>query len=268
MTWHTGRLLAFDLETTGINAETDRIVSAAAIALGGGQDTQSHTWLSDVDGVEIPAAATAVHHISTEQARTEGRPAKEVVEEVVTILADAALAGTPIVGHNLGVYDLTLLDREARRHLGCGLDEAFDLGKLRVIDTRVLDQHVLPRRRRVSPTQGPRQLITLAQVYDFPWDEQAAHGSEYDALMSARIAYRISHIAHTPHEQRPQFVQQERSQRFDQIRGLDLDQLHAAQVIWAAEQAASLQEYFRTLPGRENDVVNGSWPLIPFGGDQ
>lgn len=267
MTWHTGPLLAFDTETSGVDVETDRIVSAAAIHLGGGQPTQAATWLSDVDGIEIPEAATAVHGISTEQARTHGRPAKQVTEEVVTALAEATASGTPIVGHNLP-YDLTLLDREARRHLGCGLHDAIPEDKLRVIDTRVLDQHVLPRRRRVSPTQGARQLITVAQVYGLPWDEQAAHGSEYDALMSARIAYRIGQIARTAPEDRPTFVLRDRFQRFDDIADLDLEQLHAAQVIWAAEQAASLQEWFRSQPGKEDTVVNGAWPLIPFGGER
>lgn len=266
--WHTGPLLAFDTETTGINTETDRIVSAAAIHLGGGQDTQPRTWLSDVDGIEIPAAATAVHGISTEQAQAEGRPAKEVVEEVVTALADAITAGTPIVGHNIGHYDLTLLDREARRHLGCGLDQAIDLTRMRVIDTRILDQHVLPRRRRVSEKQGARQLITLAQVYNLPWDEQAAHGSEYDALMAARVAYRIGQIAHTAPADRPPFVLRDRFQQFNDITALDLNQLHAAQVIWAKEQAASLQEWFRSQPGKQDTVIDGRWPLIPLGGDQ
>ena len=94
MSWHTGPLLAFDLETTGISTETDRIVSAAAIHLGGGQDTKPHTWLSDVDGHEIPAEATAVHGISTEQARAHGIPAKEVVEDIVYALDKATTEGT------------------------------------------------------------------------------------------------------------------------------------------------------------------------------
>lgn len=260
--WHKDRLLSFDLETSGIQVETDRIVTAAAIFVGGGKDPEPHTWLSDVDGVEIPEAATAVHKITTEHAHAHGRPAKEVVEQLVTVLAEAVAAGIPIVGHNIGAYDLTLLDREARRHLGHGLDTT----NMRVIDTRVLDQHVLPIRRRVSQRQGARQLITLAQVYDFPWNEEEAHSAEYDARMAACIAYRINQIAHTEHADRPEFVQLLEIQLFDDLDGLDLDQLHAAQVIWAAEQAASLQGHLRRL--NPDVVVDGRWPLIPFGGDQ
>lgn len=271
MTWHTGPLLAFDLETTGISTETDRIVSAAAIALGGGQDTKPHTWLSDVDGHEIPEAATAVHGISTEQARAHGIPAKEVVEDLVYALGKAATEGTPIVGHNV-VYDLTLLDREARRHLGCGLDEAFDLGKLRVIDTIILDRYAAPFRKRVSEKQGPYQMKTSAQTYGLPWDDDAAHGAEYDAIMSARVAYRIGIIAHQRIQERPDWVRALRTQRFSALRGLSIDELHVRQIEWAATQAADYQEWLRTkAPEGKRDpnaVIDGSWPLIPFGGDQ
>jgi DNA polymerase-3 subunit epsilon len=259
MAWYKQRLLAFDSETTGVDIESDRIVTVAAILVGGGQGRESRNWLSDVDGIEIPEAATAIHHISTEHARSNGVPAKEVVENVVTVLGESIAAGTAIVGHNV-VYDLSILDREARRHLGCGLGDAFDITRMRVIDTSVLDKHVLPRRRRVSPTQGPRQLITLAQVYSLGWDEAAAHGSAYDALMSARIAYRIGSLVQMPRSERPEF-ELGRYQQFDQLKGLDLDGLHQAQIGWAAEQAAGLESYFRQKdPGA---YVERAWPLVP-----
>lgn len=259
MSWHKSRLLALDSETTGISIETDRIVTASAILLGGNGGREARNWLTDVDGIEIPEAATAVHGISTDHARTHGVPTKGAIEDIVTVLADCVTAGTAIVGHNV-VYDLSLLDREARRHLGCGLADAFDLSRMRVLDTSVLDKHVLPRRRRVSPTQGPRQLITLAQVYSLGWDEKAAHGSEYDALMAARIAYRIGSLVEMPREQRPEF-EFDQYQQFDQLAGMDLDALHAAQVTWASEQAAGLEQFFREKD--PNAVVERAWPLIP-----
>lgn len=258
MSWHTDPMLALDTETTGVDIETVRIVSAAAIRVSrdGAKPT---TWLSDVDGMEIPAEATVVHGITTEHARAHGRAAKDVVTEVVDAIADAVAAEVPIVGHNV-VYDLSLIDREARRHLGYGLADAFAVDLLRVIDTSVLDKHVLPRRRRVSPTQGARQLITVAQVYSLGWDEEAAHGSEYDALMAARVAWRIGQLVEMPREQRPRF-ELGQYQQFDQLRGLSLDELHARQVVWAAEQAAGLEQFLR----RSDDSVrvSGAWPLIP-----
>ncbi len=114
MSWHIGRLAAFDLETTGTDTEHDRIVTAAIGLVGGGLDAQQHAWLVD-PGVEIPAGATAVHGITTERARAEGRPAAEAVAEIIAVLADQVRAGVPIVAFNAR-FDLTILDREARRY--------------------------------------------------------------------------------------------------------------------------------------------------------
>ena len=262
MSWHKARLLAFDTETTGIDIETVRIVSAAAILVGGGAGREARNWLTDVDGVEIPEGATAVHGITTDHARAHGIPAKGAVEDIVTVLADCVTAGTAIVGHNV-VYDISLLDREARRHLGLGLADAFDIGHMRVVDTRILDQHVLPRRRRVSEKQGARQLITLAQVCSLDWDEEAAHGSEYDALMAARIAYRIGSLVEMPRASRPEF-ELGRFQQFDQLAGMDIDALHTAQIGWARGQAEGLEQFFRQKD--KNTVVERAWPLIPLKG--
>jgi DNA polymerase-3 subunit epsilon len=73
------RLAAFDIETTGIDCESDRIVTAAVTLAGGGRPLESHAWLVD-PGIEIPAGATAVHGVSTERARAEGRSPAEAVE--------------------------------------------------------------------------------------------------------------------------------------------------------------------------------------------
>jgi hypothetical protein len=55
--WHDGRLCAFDIETTGVDYETDRIVTAAVALVGGGLVTEQANFLLD-PGVEIPESAT------------------------------------------------------------------------------------------------------------------------------------------------------------------------------------------------------------------
>ncbi|MYR61148.1 DNA polymerase III subunit epsilon, partial [Streptomyces sp. SID625] len=189
MTWHLGRLAAFDTETTGVDVENDRIVTAAVYGLGGGQPVEPHDWFVD-PGIEIPEAATAVHGITTDEARMKGEPAKGAVDYIADVLAGYARAAAAVVGHNV-VYDLTLLDRELRRYGLPTLAARLGLHPLHVIDTRVLDQHAAPYRRRPSKEQGARQLITLAQVYSLPWDDSEAHGASYDALIAARVAHRI-----------------------------------------------------------------------------
>jgi DNA polymerase-3 subunit epsilon len=262
--WFAGPMTAFDLESTGVDTEQAHIVTAAVIDLGGGRPTTVHSWLAAVE-IDIPEGASAIHGISTEHARKNGRPPTEVLDEVAEELARSLMASVPVVGHNV-VYDFTLLDRELRRK-GLQPVVARTGGKIGpVICSRVLDQHVLPFRRRVSPTQGPRTLQTTAGVYGLPWDAEAAHGCEYDAMQAARIVYRIGQIAHTAPSQRPSWVQAERSNRFNDVAGLDLPDLYMAQQRWAFDQAASLQEYLRKSDATA--VVEGAWPLVPVGGDQ
>ena len=84
--WVTGPLLGFDTETTGVDPLGDRLVTAAVVSCGplgadGARGRDVRTWLAD-PGVEIPEAAAAVHGITTERARAEGRPAAQVLEEV------------------------------------------------------------------------------------------------------------------------------------------------------------------------------------------
>jgi DNA polymerase-3 subunit epsilon len=266
MSWHLGPLCAFDSETTGVDVENDRIVSAAAIRMHEGRLNPS-TWLSDADGLDIPAETTAIHGISTEHARAHGKPAKQVVAEIVTVLAGAVEEGLPIVGHNVA-FDLSLLDREARRHLGQDLYTALG-GQPYVIDTMVLDRLVAPSRRRVSEDQGPYQLRTTAETYGLGWSEEAAHGAEYDALMAGRIAWHQGHIAHLAPRDRPQWVRRLHPGRFDKLRDLSLTELHERQILWARLDAEGYQKWLRD-PAKSkekhdaNAVIDGTWPLRPL----
>ncbi|WP_369778871.1 3'-5' exonuclease [Streptomyces sp. R33] len=233
MSWHLGRMCGFDLETTGIDVEQDRIVTACVVQCGGGQPTDSASWLAD-PGIDIPQQAADVHGITTERARAEGKPAAEVVSDVLAALGQVIAAGVPVVAMN-AAYDLTLLDREARRY---GLPP---LPAGPVIDPYVLDRHIDRYRK------GGRKLVDLCAHYGVPIGD--AHTADADAIAACRVAWRIGST-------RPDMA------------ALPLATLHGQQAAWAAEQAASLQEYFRRKD--PNAVVRGEWPLIPHqqDGDQ
>lgn len=237
--WHLGRLAGFDLETTGVDVETDRIVTACAVQCGGGHPTQSATWMAD-PGIDIPEGAAKVHGITTERARAEGRPAAEVVEQLVAALAECVLAGQPIVAMNAS-FDLTILDREARRY---GVQPLVDIvGKdLRVVDPRVLDKKIDPYRR------GGRKLEDLCRHYKVALD--GAHSADADAIAACRVAWRIG-------------------QKEPAIGNATVAFLHEKQIDWAREQAESLADYFRRTPGKESwaDGVRTEWPMIPAGHD-
>jgi DNA polymerase III subunit epsilon len=235
MSWHEGRLAAFDVETTGVHPASDRIVTAAVSLVGGGLESVSRDWLVD-PGVEIPAGATAVHGITTEAARRDGREPAAAVEEITALLAEQIAAGIPVIAFNAR-FDLTLLDREARRHgVRPLVDRVGGPDGMLVVDPHVLDKQ-LDRFRK-----GKRTLTAVCAHYRVPLDDADAHAANADALAAARVAWRLG-------------------QTSPDLRAIALPELHGQQVAWAAEQAASFQDYLRRNGSVER--IEGAWPIVP-----
>jgi DNA polymerase-3 subunit epsilon len=268
--WHLGRMAALDFEASDKEVETARIVSCALHLVGGGLQTDTRTWLVN-PGIPQEPGAIAVHKLTDEYLAEHGQPAEPAVGEIAKAVAEVVAAGTPLVGHNIGSFDLTLLNAECQRHLGDSLEGICRQPVTRVVDTMVLDRHVAPFRRRVSEKQGPYQMRTSAETYGLTWEDEKAHGAAYDAMQSARVAWHIGNIAHLPREERPDWVHGLRNSRgpydhFDDVAGIDVDELHLRQVWWAAEQAASFQAHLRSK-GETDAVIDGSWPLRLVGGE-
>lgn len=249
--WH-GRLVAYDCETTGTDVENDRIVTASIVLCGGGETTQTHTWLAD-PGIDIPAEATAVHGVTTEHAREHGKHAADVALAVIHTLEDEA-DGRPLIVAN-SRFDLTILDREARRHNV----RPLDVDGLRVVDPMVIDRH-LDRYRR-----GSRRLGALCELYGIGLDD--AHDASADALAAARLAFllcsrgEVIRRVRGPEEGR-ELARLKRE--WQEARG-DLDRLHALQRAWAAEQADGLREHFVEKGDMEAAAsVSTHWPMVPF----
>lgn len=274
MSWHLARMAPFDLETTSADPEEARIVEAYVGRVGGGVGPNEPDPILVNPGVEVPAEAAAIHGYTTEYLRQYGEPAKTGVDLIAAMVADAVTAGVPLVGHNIS-YDLTVLDRDCRRHQLPTVSERVGglLGP--VIDTKILSKHVDPYRKRVSKEQGAHVLKTCAQVFQIRFDDVQAHGAKFDALVSARIAWRMGLIAHLPKNERPKLASRASRDKFDAL-AVDLPALYLAQKTWAAEQAASYAEYLhkqaweaRTADEQEAKLaeaaaVTGDWPYRPY----
>jgi DNA polymerase-3 subunit epsilon len=165
MSWHTGWMTAFDLETTGVDVETARIVTATIVHIKGSQ-TESREWLVN-PGVPIPAEAAAVHGVTDERAQAEGVPPSQAVAQIFAELDQAWTGQHPVVIFNAS-YDLTVLDREMRRHLDLNLDGVIGP----VIDPFVIDKHLDPYRK------GKRTLTATCEHYAVRLD--AAHDATQD----------------------------------------------------------------------------------------
>jgi DNA polymerase-3 subunit epsilon len=219
----------FDLETTGIDVASDRIVTAHVGLLdASGAVLNARDWLAD-PGVEIPEGAAAIHGISTAHARAHGRPAPQVVGEVVAALRGLLEAGIPVVAYN-APYDFSLLKHEAMRH---GIPPI--VAPSPVIDPLVVDK-AYDRYRR-----GKRTLQVVAAHYAVRLD--GAHDASADAVAAGRVAQALG-------------------ERFAAWLPATAGELHTRQIGWARAQAASLTDYFIQI-GRldPEERLDGSWPI-------
>lgn len=220
-------LAVFDLETTGIDVDSCRIVTAHVGVIGpGGEVVEQRQWLVD-PGIEIPTAATLIHGVTTERARLEGLAAVQAVAEIIDALRDAASRGLPIVAYN-AAYDLSLLRYEAERYG----HEPFR-GPGWVIDPLVIDKAVDRFRR------GKRTLTAACEHYGV--ELLAAHDAGADAIAAGRVAQAIART-------------------FPEVAACALAELHARQVGWSREQAESYQDW-RRRNGEPEFTTSGAWPL-------
>jgi DNA polymerase-3 subunit epsilon len=254
VSWWEGRIGCFDIETTGVDTEDARIVSAVIASVGEHRDSEVVSLIVN-PWVDIPAGASEVHGIHDEVARFTGVPAELAIPAIVESIRAIARLGRPLTAYNAR-YDFTVLDREARRW---GV-EPLDMSEVKVIDPYVLDKHVHRFRK------GSRKLVDVCAWYGAKLGQ--AHDAGADAIAAARLAWRICSQGQVIRRVRDQWEEQELAdlnEEWDRVR-LDLDLLYEAQRRWAAEQAAGLRDYFE----RSGDLlkaaeVSESWPVVPLG---
>ena len=206
------QLAVFDLETTGIDVETSRIVSATVAVLGVSDIVHERAdWLLN-PGIPIPLGASNVHGITTEHALQNGRAAADGVSEIVEALRVHLTGGLPLVAYN-APYDLTLLNREAMRH---GIPPLVSPSP--VIDPLVIDKAVDRYRK------GKRTLEVTSAFYGVVLE--GAHDSGADAIAAGRVAQAIA-------------------LRHASLLPSTVEELHAIQIEWSRQQAVSFQEYMR-----------------------
>jgi DNA polymerase-3 subunit epsilon len=220
--WHRQPLAAVDVETTGVDPATDRVVSAAVVR----SDGTRRSWLVD-PGVPVPAEATAVHGFTGEYLATHGRPAAACLPEIAGELTTLADAGVPLVAYRAG-FDLTMLHHELVR---------YGLAPLPVTRMVVIDPYVLDRQAdRYRP--GRRTLAEVCVFYRVPLVD--AHSAVGDADAALRLAVALGAC-------------------YPQLAAMAPADLHRAQVGWHKADATRLQDRLRSR-GSDEWVVTG-WPL-------
>lgn len=153
----------FDLETTGIDPRSDRIVEISVLRVAADGDRVTRTRKIN-PGRPIPPAATRVHGIRDEDVRDE--PSfKQIARGLLEFLGDADLAG-----FNIGRFDVPLLEREFK---DCGL--VLEMEGRRIIDVMTIFHRMEPRD------------LSAAVRYYLGRDHEGAHGAEADVAATAEV---------------------------------------------------------------------------------
>ncbi|RPH38275.1 3'-5' exonuclease [bacterium] len=120
-------LVFFDVETTGLNVQTDRIIQISTVKFVPGREQPNVCTVLMNPGIPIPPEATAIHHITNEQVKKlPGFPAFAMdLEEIFT--------SSDVGGYNVARFDLPILAEEFRR---CNI--AFPAPGTKIVDVQSL----------------------------------------------------------------------------------------------------------------------------------
>jgi len=159
----TKPLCFFDLETTGINITTDRIVEISILKVYPNGNKESKTWLVNPE-IPIPAEVSAIHGITDDKVANEPT-FKQLATEINNMIKDADLAG-----FNSNRFDIPLLAEEMLR-----ADMDFDMKSRLAIDVQTIF-HKMEQR-------------TLSAAYKFYCDKnlENAHTAAADTLATFEV---------------------------------------------------------------------------------
>ncbi|MRR32921.1 3'-5' exonuclease, partial [bacterium] len=149
-------LVAIDIETTGLDSQSDAIIEIAAVRFNGHRVEAE--WSSLINpGRPIPPMITQLTGITNEMVRN-APPIRAVVNDFADFVGDA-----PVVGHNVG-FDLSFLQRNNILKLN------------EVVDTYELAAVLLPTSSRYNlGTLGQQLGILIPNSHRALDDSRLAH---------------------------------------------------------------------------------------------
>lgn len=222
------KIAVFDLETSGVDVASDRVVTAFVGLLSrDGEMLEKKSWLVN-PGVEIPQGAIDVHGITNEKAQAEGIPARDGVFGIMQALDIYDRKGIAIAGFNLA-FDFSMLYYEAKRYGYRPFEPRA------VIDGFIIDK-ALDKYRK-----GKRTLGVTAAHYGVEVPEDL-HDAEVDCRVAGQLAFKLLEKIDKP-----------------------VAHIHERCIQHAKDQAAGYQEYLRSNKNPKGAdltaVIDGQWPI-------
>jgi DNA polymerase-3 subunit epsilon len=168
--WREARFSVVDLETTGLDASTDEIISFATVTVADGRVRLDDARYELVRPRRMPDGETIRIHGLREADLAEAPPLSETLDGLLE-----ALTGTAIVAHVAAVE---------RGFLGAALREhGLELHN-HMIDTAVLDSELRRLRREPPADREPIGLSDMARGLGLP--VHRPHHADGDALTTAQ----------------------------------------------------------------------------------
>jgi DNA polymerase-3 subunit epsilon len=170
-------LAVIDLETTGTNLSTDRIIEIAVVKLlPDGTEVRKRKIINPL--MPIPKAVTELHGITDEMVK-DAPTFKQVAHELKQVLD-----GCDLAGYNSNRFDIPMLMEEFLR-----AEVDFDMKGRKLVDVQKIF-HLMEQR-------------TLSAAYKFYCDKvhEMAHSAEADAVVTLEIFHaqldRYPHLGNT-----------------------------------------------------------------------
>lgn len=243
-------LCFFDLEATGMNIITDRIIEIAVIKMmPGGEILRKSNVLNPT--IPIPAESSAIHGLSDDDVRD--KPTfKAVAKDYAKFFEGADLAGFAIMK-----FDVPLLVEEFLR-----ADVEFDYTRKRVVDSQKIF-HMMEKR-------------TLSAAYKFYLNQEFENSHTAEADTEASMQVLLAQVARYENQE----VTDTLNRKIGEIRN-DIDALHKVSYVQQVDLSGRMvyndkglevfnfgkhknkvvTEVFRQEPAYYDWIMNGEFPL-------
>ncbi len=159
-----GDYVVFDLETTGMSADYDRVVEISGIKVMDHKPVDEFSTLVN-PGCHISSSASAVNGIYDDMVADSPR-FEEVLPKFIEFIGEL-----PLVGHNINSFDMKFIYRDSEEYLGAVPDNDF-------IDTLYIA-------RRCMPELAHHRMTDLASHFHI--STEGAHRALNDCRMTQQV---------------------------------------------------------------------------------
>lgn len=231
-------LIFFDLETTGLNLMTDRIVEIAYLKVYPNGNEESRKMRIN-PGMPIPSESTAIHHIADEDV-CDCPMFKQVAQSIAN-----DFKGCDIAGYNSNSFDVPFLAEEFLR-----AEVDFDFANSRFIDVQVVF-HKMEKR-------------TLEAAYRFYCNAELANAHSANADTRATYEVLMAQLDRYPELQNDvEFLSKftKFNNNVDYAGRIVLNDKGIEIFNFGKHKGRSVEEVFRAEPSYYSWMMNGDFPL-------